>query len=579
MTTLRSPICCVLGHVDVGKTQFLDKLRHTSIQMKEAGGITQHIKSTYFSLSQLLKLGNFKKKNINIPGLLFIDTPGHDCFDSLRIRGADICDIAIVLVDVIKGLEKQTINCIQLLKAKKKPFIVVLNKLDRVSSWTPTNKMQTLKDSFSKQSKQTIKDVDAYANNIICQLAVQEINGILYYKNKDPKSYVSIVPISAKSGEGIPDLLMLVAQLANKFMKKKLVLHASAAGYVMEMNKHKHMGRLFNIILTDGTLKEKDKLLFRDGQCCEVKHIFLPPDGNELGDKHNLKNVLEITASKGAQLKITNDNKIIAGTEFIKFTPDTDVDSFTKVPDYLNEKIYDNTGIFIHAESSGTLDALWTLFKDNNTNIAGMEIGSISKQTILKAHRIYDNVSKQHPKGDTLYYKRFAVIIAYGKSFVPDKNIKKEIINHNVHIISGEVVYQLIKDYNTYVEKLDEGIRLMYPSLTPVCELKIIKEHVYLKSNPFLFGVKVTKNKFTIGTMFKTNNIILGRVIGIEKNGKPIKEVVENEEVCVKIERISKDHEYVYGVDFSDTDILTTHYDVNDIDAFERYPNTFQQKD
>lgn len=563
MPMLRSPICCVLGHINVGKTKFLDKLRNTTVQLREAGGITQSIRSTYFSPNDL-KILISSKESLKSPGILFIDTPGHDCFVNTRIKAIDICDIAIVLVDIMKGFERQTIECIKLLKEKRKPFVIALNKIDIIEKWVSTKKMSMLKTCLKKQSKRTLKDINDYANHIICQLATLEINGALSYKNKHPKSFVSMVPISSITGEGIPSLLLLIHNLTRKFMKSKLAINNLTRGYILEINKSKQIGDLHDIILVNGELKEKDKILFRNGKCSEVKNILLPDQRN------NYSHANKITASKGALLKLTNRN--IIGSEFVKFGEDLPKDFFTE-----NEPIkrkYDKMGVHVHAESNGALDALWILLKDNDVPVAGMEVGPINKKTVLHASQPYKNVSKKYPKGDTIYYKRYAVIIMFG-NYTIDKYINKELTNKNIYVVSDNVIHRVIEKYKKFIDSLNNELMKMYPSLVPKCELRILDNHIYLKKDPFLFGVKVLKGTCIMGMMFETKGLILGRVVGMEKNDKQVDVAEKNDQVCIKIEKINVDHNYAYGTDFDHGNTLITHYDVVDLEMFERYPNAF----
>ena len=139
---IRQPIVTVCGHVDHGKTNILDYFRGSSLQEMEAGGITQKISFTLYPSSQIKKACSLIEKNkinLEIPGFLFIDTPGHAAFTNLRKRGGSLADLAILVIDINEGIKPQTAEVIQILKANKTPFLIALNKIDNISSWR-TNK-------------------------------------------------------------------------------------------------------------------------------------------------------------------------------------------------------------------------------------------------------------------------------------------------------------------------------------------------------------------------------------------------------------------------------------------------------
>eukprot|EP00759_Apiculatamorpha_spiralis_P001727 PhF_6_TR10592/c0_g1_i3/m.16982/K03243/EIF5B; translation initiation factor 5B len=237
---LRSPICCVLGHVDAGKTSLLDKLRRTNVQGGEAGGITQQIGATFFPLKSLLDqtkdLAEQYKFTVRIPGLLIIDTPGHESFTNLRSRGSGLCDIAIVVVDFTKGIEPQTRESLNLLRERKCSFIVAMNKCDRLYGWK-AQPGKPIQHALKMQEKFVAQEYETRVHNIASQLMAEGFNSALYYQNKDFRKVVSLVPVSAHTGEGIPDLLALVVQLIQKFMEAKVTVGDNLACTVLEVKK------------------------------------------------------------------------------------------------------------------------------------------------------------------------------------------------------------------------------------------------------------------------------------------------------------------------------------------------------
>lgn len=262
---LRSPIICVLGHVDTGKTTLLDKLRNTSVQEGEAGGITQQIGATYFPgeriKNEIVKCDSFYKVNLRSPGLLVIDTPGHESFSNLRSRGSSLCDFAILVVDLMHGLENQTLESLELLKRRKIPFVIALNKIDRAYGWQKKEFASSYMQ-LQAQEEATRTDFENKFNQSLLQFNENGYNVAMYWENKDASSYFPVVPTSGVTGEGIPDLLCVISKYTQIFMKNKMVVKQDEFNCsVMEVKMIEGLGATIDCILIDGMLKQGDYVI------------------------------------------------------------------------------------------------------------------------------------------------------------------------------------------------------------------------------------------------------------------------------------------------------------------------------
>ncbi|WZZ33852.1 hypothetical protein YC2023_017253 [Brassica napus] len=341
---LRSPICCIMGHVDTGKTKLLDCIRGTNVQEGEAGGITQQIGATYFPAENIRERTRELKADakLKVPGLLVIDTPGHESFTNLRSRGSSLCDLAILVVDIMHGLEPQTIESLNLLRMRDTEFIVALNKIinpfilqmDRLYGWK-TCKNAPIVKAMKQQTKDVVNEFNMRLTGIITQFKEQGLNTELYYKNKEMGETFSIVPTSAITGEGIPDLLLLLVNWAQKTMVEKLTYVDDVQCTVLEVKVIEGHGTTIDVVLVNGVLREGDQIVVCGLQASinlgpivtTIRALLTPHPMKELRVKGTYVHHKEIKAAQGIKITAQGLEHAIAGTALHVIGPDDDIEA------------------------------------------------------------------------------------------------------------------------------------------------------------------------------------------------------------------------------------------------------------
>ena len=550
----RSPICCVLGHVDTGKTLLLDKIRKSNVQKGEAGGITQQIGATYFPIEAIQNLTNSLTTNVitslkggkkgageteealnqvNVPGLLIIDTPGHESFTNLRTRGSSLCDIAILVVDIMHGIEQQTEESIRLLKQKKTPFIVALNKIDRLNEWKPVPNAP-IHQALEQQTAYVKQLYEEKVKETITLFAEKGLNACLYYRNDDFRKFVSIVPTSAVTGEGIPDLLMLLIQLTQRMMTNQLYLSDDLKCTVLEVKITEGLGTCIDVISSDGTLREGDKIVVcgKNGAIVTTVRALLTPQAlREIRVKSNYQHHKKITAAQGIKIVAHDLQDAVAGTQLFVYREGDDLEEIKEEVQQDLENIQNidrqDVGVYVQASTLGSLEALLCFLKESKIPVANVGIGNIHKKDVSKASVM---VEKD---------KKYACILAFDVKISPDIQLFAE--NVGVTIFSAPIIYHLEQAFTNYLDKIESEKRKAHASeaVWP-CVLEIFPEHIFNKRNPIILGVKVVRGELKLLTpvcvIKETETLYLGRVASIEENHKNIDAAKAGSEVAIKIE-------------------------------------------
>jgi len=588
---LRSPICVVMGHVDTGKTKILDHIRNSSVQDKEAGGITQQIGATYLSIDYIKEKTARLQEQVNklkysVPGLLFIDTPGHESFSNLRSRGSSMCDIAVLVVDLMHGLEPQTIESLKMLTARKSPFVVALNKIDVCYNWK-VDKDAPFLTTFANQEKATQNDFEKRLSQVKVQFAEQEINAELYFKNKRLDQDISLVPTSAITGEGIPDLLYLIVTLTKKYMEKRMKFkeHKTKCS-VLEVKQTQGFGATIDVIVSNGTLQKNDEIVvcgMNGPIVTPIKALLLPHEAQEMRVRGEYNQVAEVSASIGVRIAAVEDlSSAVAGApmfivdrklkgkgkeqkrwEHIEQLKDEVQATYADILEKVDKR---GRGVFVQSSTLGSLEALITFLYDQKIPISGIGIGTISKKTVMKA-----SIMLEHQK-------EFAVILAFNVKCAPDARAMADEVG--VRLFEAEIIYHLQDMFEAYIKDLKEKRKEAAKDVAVFpAEFQILSpEHVFNNKNPLVLGVQILRGTLRMNTpiVAKRYNeagastpLFLGRVDGIKKEEKDVTSAKVGDKVSVRIMGDDEQKNLQVGRSFLVTDVLCSEISRDSLDALK----------
>ncbi|MEK6894324.1 MAG: translation initiation factor IF-2 [Nanoarchaeota archaeon] len=533
--TIRQPIITVAGHVDHGKTSLLDCFRGSSVQSGEAGGITQKISFTKYPFEQIKKVCPIIDKakiDLKIPGFLFIDTPGHAAFTNLRQRGGSLADIVILVVDIKEGIKPQTAEVIQILKANKTPFVIALNKVDKLSGW---KKEETIKKSLEHLPIHARNEFDISFGTFQASLQAHGFDSDLFYDVTDFTKKIAIVPCSARSGEGIPEILLVLCGLSQRFLTEKLKLSDEAKGILLEVKKERSM-ETAEAILYDGVLKEGDQIGIAtlDGKLI-VTRIRSIEEVLPLSFK--FKAVKETHATNGIRMQLTNKEDILSGMPFQRIDNNEKELQEKFAKEFKDTLQIDKEGIIAKADSLGSLEALLTLLKQANIPVVKADIGNIGKSDIIAA------------KANLELNPLNSIILGF--------NVDKETdLQHdkNIKVLTNQVVYKLIEDLVEWRQERAGQIekeRMM--ELASICKLEILHQYQFRNSNPAIFGVKVLAGTLKKGIpLIDETDEQIARVKAMEENKKSVDEAEEGKELALSLtgtnfERQLADKKYLYS--------------------------------
>lgn len=546
---IRQPIVSVLGHVDHGKTTLLDFIRGSTVAARESGAITQHIGATEIPIDVIIEFCGdlLKSKNFSLPGLLFIDTPGHHAFTTLRARGGSIADLAIVIVDITEGFKPQTYESINILKQYKTPFIIAVNKIDAISGWKSVKGTAKKRIDSQRENVKSIFDEKIY--DIIGTLFDSGIKADLYYNISDFTKTVGLIPISAKKGEGIPEILMTVVGLAQRFLEQQLNIESGPGkGSVLEVKEEIGLGTTIDAIIYNGLIRHNDKIAIGTKNqpiITKIKALLKPKPLDEIRDpRERFDSVDEVHAACGIKISSPGLEDVIPGAPIAVVRDNADeiieeIKKQTKVEFQLDE-----LGIIIKADTIGSLEALIKESKEKGISIRKAEIGNLSKRDVIEADATLDPLNK--------------IIFAFNVKILPEA--KDELANCDIEVFNEDVIYTIMENYDEWFEKKKNQLErerrqeFIHPGM-----IKFLPGYVFRVSHPAVIGVRILSGRIKNGEkLMKEDGKVLGFIKGIQSENKSIEEAIQGMEVAISIEGVT------VGRQIKGEDILYTDIPAND---------------
>ena len=540
MSERRQPIVAVLGHVDHGKTSLLDHVRslgeqsRSSVMDREAGGITQHIGATEVPSEVLNELCAplLGGKTFDSPGLLFIDTPGHHSFSSLRSRGGSLADIAILMVDIMEGCRPQTKESLRILKQSKTPFVVAANKVDRIHGWD-AEEGRSMAISMRGQSKESLGLFDQRYWELVGQFAEEGFNLERYEKIKDFTKEIAMVPISAREGEGIQDLLAVVIGLAERYLSDQLTdVDGSGEATVLEMKEERGLGKTLDLILHRGSIRKGDEIVLvsdRGGISTHVKGLFSPRGMSEMRDAGDRWDNTEAAyAAAGVKISAPSLDGVLVGTTLRVVNSDAERSAAIESADEeANLSIeLDEEGVCIKSDTVGGLEALAKELREVGVPIREASIGKVSRRDVRSAEASSDPLHR--------------IIMAFSTEILEEADDEISSSEAGVKHIGSDIIYRILEEREEWVEarknELEEESReiVVYPG-----RVMLLPDHTFRVSKPAVVGVRVLAGRVHIGQGLLKDGNRVGRIKSIRSGQESLKEARQGAEVAISVDGVT----------------------------------------
>lgn len=554
---MRQPIVAVMGHVDHGKTSILDRIRETSVAKREAGAITQHIGASEVKIEEIHDVCSESlrqtKMSLKIPGLLFIDTPGHESFTNLRERGGSIADIAILVVDVAQGFQPQTIESIKILRNYKTPFVLAANKIDLISGWKPQGTACFL-NSCGCQSDAAQAALDNAIYNIVGKLGELGIQSERFDRITEFTKQIGIVPVSAKTGEGISELLLFIAGLSQRFLEAQLRMDArgDAKGSILEVKEEKGIGTTLDVIIYDGELRRNDTVVFGtiNGAAQTKVRGILRPKANANGEK--FESVESVCAAAGVKIFGPGMEDAVAGSPILSAgSKSGEIEEIKEISEQIRGILFSTQaeGVVLKADTLGSLEALLRMLREKGIPVRETGIGRITKRDIMGASAVAGS-------------NRFlGVVLSFNAPL--EEGVDGDAAAYGVKVFESNIVYALLDNYDAWVkeEKEKEKQEALCVLVLPA-KIRVLPGCIFRASEPAIFGVEVLGGKLRAKCrLVDAKGGEIGNVKLMQHDKKPIEEAAKGMQVAISVEGA------VCGKTVFEGDVFYTHIGRKEADS------------
>ncbi|AIS31426.1 MULTISPECIES: translation initiation factor IF-2 [Methanobacterium] len=545
---IRSPIVSVLGHVDHGKTTLLDFIRGSAIAQKEAGGITQHIGATEIPMEVIENIcGAFLNKleiKETLPGLFFIDTPGHEAFTTLRKRGGALADLAILMVDLNEGFKPQTYEALNILKMFKTPFVVAANKMDKIYGWQ-THQGESFAQTFKKQPANVQSALDNRVYELVGILHQEGFESERFDRVENFARQVSIIPVSAKSGEGIAELLTMLLGLAQQYLQEQLQIEtdAPARGTILEVKEEIGLGTTIDAVIYDGIIRKKDTIVLTTPTeviTTKIRSLLKPRALEEIREaKKRFQKVDEVVAAAGIKIVAPNIDHVMSGSPLRVVQDNLDQVKEEVLHEIEDIKVdTDEMGVIVKADTLGSLEALVNMLQEMEVPIRAADIGDVSRRDVVDASIVAQE--------DDLH----GVIIAFNVKILP--SAAEEIKNTDLKIFQANVIYQLTEDYQEWIQAAEERRKKeWFDAIIKPGKIRIIPKLIFRQSKPAIAGIEVLGGQVKKGAgLVREDGQRVGSVESMQNKGDNLPSISKGQKVAMAIK------DGVFGRNLEEGDVL-----------------------